>query len=60
MFKTFKKETGEMSSEKKKTSNNDNENIEENGEEHKEIDPFSGLDGFIMNKRIEPKVVKNP
>ena len=48
-----------MSSEKKKASNSNEMNIEENQEEQKEIDPFSGLDEFIMNKRIEPVVDKS-
>ena len=63
MFKTFKKETviipaatndtTTVSPDLKKPTNE--MNIQENQDEEKVgADPFSGLDDFIMNKRIEP------
>lgn len=66
MFKTFKKETviipaasnTPVSPDLKKQNNE--MNIQENQDEDKGgQDPFSGLDDFIMSKRIEP-TYQNP
>lgn len=66
MFKTFKKETviipaasNTPASPDLKKQNNEM-NIQENQDEDKgSQDPFSGIDDFIMNKRIEPPY-RNP